>query len=213
MKFDKYTPRIPDPTTPRLKTSAMIASLAAEGMQTVPAPFGHALCEIAKDRPDVVGMTADLGKYTDMHIFAEKYPERFFQMGMAEQLLISAAAGMAREGFTVFATTYAVFAARRQAYMNAIGESCGLDPLPARSRAQRGRARRNRHPHHGSWICEQRPGPDHRRGPGAGGAGGTPGEALRPLLPRRSGARPRHRRGGPRAGHREELRGCVRRVG
>ena len=113
MRMDKYTPRTPDPNRPRLKTSAMIASLAAEGMATVPAPFGHALCEVAKDRPDVVGMTADLGKYTDLHVFAEEYPERYFQMGMAEQLMISAAAGMAREGFKVFATTYAVFAARR----------------------------------------------------------------------------------------------------
>ena len=58
-------------------------------------------------------MTADLGKCTDVHVFAEKYPERCFQMGMAEQLLIGAATGTAREGFMVFATTYAVFATRR----------------------------------------------------------------------------------------------------
>ena len=113
MRLTKYEPRIPQPGATRLKTSAMIASLAAEGMPTKPAPFGHALCEVARQRPDVVGMTADLSKYTDLHVFAQAYPERFFQMGMAEQLLISAAAGMAREGFTVFATTYAVFASRR----------------------------------------------------------------------------------------------------
>lgn len=113
MKLSKYEPRTPAPGASRLKTSAMIASLAAEGMPTKPAPFGHALCEIASRRPDVVGMTADLSKYTDLHVFAAAYPDRFFQMGMAEQLLISSAAGMAREGFTVFATTYAVFAARR----------------------------------------------------------------------------------------------------
>jgi transketolase len=46
-------------------------------------------------------------------VFARAHPERFFQMGMAEQLLMSAAAGMAREGLVPFATTYAVFAARR----------------------------------------------------------------------------------------------------
>ena len=113
MRLSKYEPRIPQPGKARLKTSAMIASLAAEGMPTKPAPFGHALCEVAARRPDVVGATADLSKYTDLHVFAKAYPERFFQMGMAEQLMISAAAGMAREGFTVFATTYAVFAARR----------------------------------------------------------------------------------------------------
>lgn len=98
---------------PRLKTSAMIASIAGEGQKTRPAPFGNALVELAQRRPDVVGMSADLAKYTDMHIFAQAFPERFFQMGMAEQLLMGAAGGMAKEGFIPFATTYAVFAARR----------------------------------------------------------------------------------------------------
>lgn len=98
---------------PRLTTSAMIASLAAEGQKTKPAPFGHALAELADARPEIVGLTADLSKYTDLHIFAKAHPDRFFQMGMAEQLLMLSAAGMAREGFIPFATTYAVFAARR----------------------------------------------------------------------------------------------------
>jgi transketolase len=98
---------------PRLTTSAMIASIAAEGQRTKPAPFGHALVEVAKKRPDVIGMTADLGKYTDLHIFAAAFPDRYYQMGMAEQLLFGAASGLAAEGFTPFATTYAVFASRR----------------------------------------------------------------------------------------------------
>jgi transketolase len=58
-------------------------------------------------------MSADLSKYTDLHIFAQAYPDRFYQMGMAEQLLMMSAAGMAREGFMPFVTTYAVFASRR----------------------------------------------------------------------------------------------------
>ncbi|NUU66849.1 transketolase family protein [Enterobacteriaceae bacterium BIT-l23] len=98
---------------PRLTTSAMIASIAEEGQPTRAAPFGHALVELAARRPDIVGMTADLAKYTDLHIFAQACPERFFQMGMAEQLLMGAAGGMAKEGFTPFVTTYAVFATRR----------------------------------------------------------------------------------------------------
>ena len=101
------------PTKPRLTTSAMIASIAAEGQRTRPAPFGHALAKLAQDRPEIVGLTADLAKYTDLHVFAQAFPDRFYQMGMAEQLLMSAAAGFAREGFLPFATTYAVFAARR----------------------------------------------------------------------------------------------------
>jgi transketolase len=64
-------------------------------------------------KPEIVGMTADLGKYTDLHLFGQAYPERYFQMGMAEQLLMGAAGGMAKEGFIPFATTYAVFATRR----------------------------------------------------------------------------------------------------
>lgn len=97
----------------RLTTSAMIASLAGPGDRTKSAPFGHALVAEAEKRPEIVGLTADLGKYTDLHIFAQAYPERFYQMGMAEQLLMSAAAGMAREGCMPFVTTYAVFASRR----------------------------------------------------------------------------------------------------
>ncbi|KAA5736024.1 transketolase family protein, partial [Klebsiella pneumoniae] len=77
------------------------------------APFGHALNSLTKDRDDIVGLSADLSKYTDLHIFAKENPDKFFQMGMAEQLLMSAAAGLAREGFVPFATTYAVFASRR----------------------------------------------------------------------------------------------------
>jgi len=101
------------PTKPRLTTSAMIASFASEGQRTRPAPFGHALTKLAETRPEIVGLTADLAKYTDLHVFAQAFPDRFYQMGMAEQLLMSAAAGLAREGFLPFATTYAVFAARR----------------------------------------------------------------------------------------------------
>ena len=108
----KYEPRrLPD--GPRVATTAMIASLAAEGYDTVTAPFGHALVEAAKKDDKIVGLSADLAKYTDLHIFAQALPERFYQMGMAEQLLMSAAAGLAREGFNPFATTYAVFASRR----------------------------------------------------------------------------------------------------
>ena len=98
---------------PRLKTSAMIASIATEGQLTRSAPFGHALVELARSKSDVIGMTADLGKYTDLHVFAKAFPERYYQMGMAEQLLMGAAAGFAHEGAQPFVTTYAVFATRR----------------------------------------------------------------------------------------------------
>ncbi|MEZ5904880.1 MAG: transketolase C-terminal domain-containing protein [Geminicoccaceae bacterium] len=114
----------------RSATSAMIASLAAEGYETVQAPFGHALVELARRDERVLGLTADLGKYTDLHVFAEAMPDRFYQMGMAEAALMSAAAGLAREGFRPFATTYAVFAARR-AY-DFIAMAIAEESLPVR---------------------------------------------------------------------------------
>jgi transketolase len=58
-------------------------------------------------------LSADLAKYTDIHVFRDRYPDRFFQIGMAEQNLIGVAAGLARTGFVPFLTTYCVFATRR----------------------------------------------------------------------------------------------------
>jgi transketolase len=100
-------------TGKKLTTSAMIASIAAEGQRTRAAPFGHALVRLAQEREDVLGLTADLGKYTDLHVFRDAFPDRCYQMGMAEQVLLGAASGLAAEGFTPFATTYAAFGTRR----------------------------------------------------------------------------------------------------
>ena len=96
-----------------LTTSAMIASFADPGQKTTPAPFGHALNQLAEQRPEIVGLSADLAKYTDMHVFRDKHPERFFQMGMSEQSLLGTAAGLAEVGLVPFASTYSVFATRR----------------------------------------------------------------------------------------------------
>jgi len=98
---------------PRLTTSAMIASITSEGQRVKAAPFGKALVELGEQRPEIVALTADLARYTDLHLFAQAHPERFFQMGMAEQLLMAAAGGMAKEGLVPFATTYAAFGTRR----------------------------------------------------------------------------------------------------
>src|SRR5262245_58195964 len=62
----------------RLTTSAMIASLAGPDQRTKPAPFGHALAALAETRPEIVGLTADLAKYTDLHVFAKAHPDRFY---------------------------------------------------------------------------------------------------------------------------------------
>jgi transketolase len=81
--------------------------------QTVLAPFGKALAAVAQRRPEVVGLTADLGKYTDIWPFRDAHPHRFFNVGMAEQNLIAVSAGLARTGKIPFCTTYCVFATRR----------------------------------------------------------------------------------------------------
>jgi transketolase len=83
------------------------------GRAQIEAPFGHALAEAGRRRGDIVGLTADLGKYTDIHPFRDAFPDRFFNVGMAEQNLLAVAAGLARTGNIAFATTYGVFASRR----------------------------------------------------------------------------------------------------
>ncbi len=93
--------------------SVISASTVCENHRTKSAPLGHALIELAKTNPKIIGMSADLAKYTDMHIFRDAFPKRFYQMGMSEQLMITAAGGLAKEGFIPFASTYATFAARR----------------------------------------------------------------------------------------------------
>jgi len=85
----------------------------AAGRPTVDAPFGRALKRLGEQRKDIVGLTADLGKYTDILPFRDAFPERFFNVGMAEQNLVAVAAGLARTGLVPYATTYGVFATRR----------------------------------------------------------------------------------------------------
>lgn len=103
----------PEKKQPPLRSAAMIASIADPGMRTTKAPFGEALVAAAEQDERIVGLSADLSKYTDLHIFAQAYPERFYQMGMSEQALMMAAAGMAQTGLVPFASTYSVFATRR----------------------------------------------------------------------------------------------------
>lgn len=71
--------------------------------------YGEGLVEIGKKDDSVVVLCCDLSESTRSHWFAEKFPERFVQMGIAEQNMIGVAAGMALEGKTVFCSSYAVF--------------------------------------------------------------------------------------------------------
>jgi len=80
---------------------------------TVSAPFATALLELGEQRPDVVVLSADLAKYTDILPFAEAYPDRFFQVGVAEANMMGIAGGLAKTGFLPIAVGYGVFATRR----------------------------------------------------------------------------------------------------
>ena len=67
----------------------------------------------AKDKPEVVVFSGDLTGSTEISLFRDTYPDRFFSLGMAEQNMLSWAGGMAREGFTPYLHTFAVFLYRR----------------------------------------------------------------------------------------------------
>ena len=76
------------------------------------ASYGETLAEIGEDKKIVV-LDADLAEATKTGVFAKKYPERFFDMGISEQDMISTAAGLASSGQIPFASTFAMFAAGR----------------------------------------------------------------------------------------------------
>ena len=95
------------------RTLGMGEIAAAAGRPVVSAPLSQALDALCRQGRDVVALTADLGKYTDILPFAEAFPDRFFNVGMAEQNLICAAAGLAKVGKIAYCTTYGVFATRR----------------------------------------------------------------------------------------------------
>lgn len=75
--------------------------------------YGHGLVELGAANPDVIVLDADLAKSTRSDWFAAKYPDRFFDIGIAEQDMVGTAAGLALGGKIPFATTYAVFVAGR----------------------------------------------------------------------------------------------------
>ena len=100
--------------------------------------YGEAVVEAGKKNKDIVVLEADLGKSTMSVFFKEAFPDRFFEMGIAEQNMTSTAAGFALAGKIPFTGTFAVFAAGRaydqirnaiaipKANVKIVGSSCGL---------------------------------------------------------------------------------------
>ena len=75
--------------------------------------FGEAVTALAAENPNIVVLDADLAEATKTGIFKKKYPERFFDCGIAEQNMIGIAAGLATCGKIPFAASFAMFAAGR----------------------------------------------------------------------------------------------------
>jgi transketolase len=71
--------------------------------------YGQTLVELGRKNPDVVVLDADLSRSTQTQLFAKAYPERFFDCGIAEQNMVTIAAGLASAGKIPFASTFAVF--------------------------------------------------------------------------------------------------------
>ena len=77
--------------------------------------YGQALVELGEKHPEVVALTADLAKSTKIGDFMKKFPDRFFNVGIAEQNMFGVAAGMARAGLVPFLSTFSQFASFRSA--------------------------------------------------------------------------------------------------
>lgn len=75
--------------------------------------YGEALAELGEKYPEIVALDADLSGSTMSKLFAAKYPDRFFDCGIAEANMIGIAAGLAADGFKPYASTFAMFATGR----------------------------------------------------------------------------------------------------
>jgi len=82
-------------------------------MKTMKRVHANKLVDWAKDKPEVLVLSADLTSNTEVDLFRDAYPDRFLSMGMTEQNIVSFAGGLAREGFVPFFHTFAIFIYRR----------------------------------------------------------------------------------------------------
>jgi transketolase len=93
-------------------------------------PYGRALLDLALRRPEIVCLTGDLTRQTEIDLFQERIPERFIHGGMAEANMISMAGALARRGFLPFVHTFGVFATRRP--LDQIVNTVAYPNLPVR---------------------------------------------------------------------------------
>lgn len=84
-----------------------------EDKKSIRGAFGEELAKLGEENQDIVALDADLSGSTQTSTFAKKFPERFFDVGIAEQDLMTTALGLSLEGKIPFAATFAVFATGR----------------------------------------------------------------------------------------------------
>ena len=90
-----------------------MTALNIRGTKAIRVAYGEALAELGAERPDLVVLDADLAHATTTCVFGDKYPDRFFNLGIAEQNMMGVAAGLAISGFTPVASTFSIFGAGR----------------------------------------------------------------------------------------------------
>lgn len=110
--------------------SSLVSGSRPPGPEIITRVHAKNLVAWAKARPEVLVLSADLTSSTEIDLFRQTYPDRFLSMGIAEQNMLSWAAGLAREGFLPFVHTFAVFIYRR-AY-DQIAMSVAYSNLPVR---------------------------------------------------------------------------------
>lgn len=90
-----------------------MSTINYDSKKSIRGAFGEELAELGKNIPNVVALDADLSGSTQTSLFAKAFSERFFDVGIAEQDLMTTALGLSLEGFIPFAATFAVFATGR----------------------------------------------------------------------------------------------------
>jgi len=108
---------------PKLKLNPKIFNDDPEGKQAsygagveqeaIRVGFGEGLLKAGEINKNIVGLCADLTESTQMNFFADKFPERFIQVGVAEQNLVTVASGLATMGKIPFCSSYAIFSPGR----------------------------------------------------------------------------------------------------
>ena len=99
-------------------------------LEIVKRPHVENFIEWSRNRPEVLVLSADLTNSCEVGRWRDTYPDRFFSMGMAEQNMMGVAAGLAREGYTPWIHTFAVFIYRRS--YDQLAMSIAYPNLPAR---------------------------------------------------------------------------------